>query len=46
MNKESSIIVPMYNAESTIEKCLKSILGQTYLNFELLLVNDSTEDKT
>lgn len=38
MNKELSIIVPMYNAERTIEKCLQSILGQTYSNFELLLV--------
>lgn len=46
MNKELSIIVPMYNAERTIEKCLQSILGQTYSNFELLLVNDGSEDKT
>ena len=46
MNKELSIIVPMYNVERTIEKCLQSILGQTYSNFELLLVNDGSEDKT
>ena len=46
MNKELSIIVPMYNAERTIEKCIQSILGQTYLNFELLLVNDGSKDRT
>ena len=46
MNKELSIIVPMYNAERTIEKCIDSILRQTYSNFELLLINDGSKDRT
>lgn len=41
-----SIIVPMYNVENTIEKCVKSILEQTYENIEIILVNDGSTDNT
>ena len=41
-----SIIVPMYNSEKYIKKCLESILNQTYEDFEVLLVNDGSTDKT
>ncbi len=41
-----SIIVPSYNAEKTIEKCLKSLVDQTYKNIEILVVNDGSKDKT
>lgn len=44
MNVEVSIIVPVYNVEKYIEKCIKSILSQTYQEFELILVNDGTKD--
>ena len=39
-----SIIVPVYNAEKTIERCVSSILNQTYKDFELLLLDDGSTD--
>lgn len=41
-----SIIVPMYNAEKTIEKCVKSIQASLYVDIEIILVNDGSTDKT
>lgn len=41
-----SIIVPIYNAESTICKCLDCILKQTYTDFELLLIDDGSTDQS
>lgn len=39
-----SIIVPVYNAEIRIKKCIESILKQTYKNIEIILVNDGSND--
>lgn len=41
-----SIIMAAYNAEKTIEQAINSVLNQTYPNFELLVVNDCSTDKT
>ena len=41
-----SIIVPIYNAEKYIEKCIKSILKQSYKDFELILVDDGSTDRS
>lgn len=41
-----SIIVPVYNAERSIKKTIESILCQTYRNFELILINDGSTDKS
>lgn len=41
-----SIIVPIYNAEKYINRCIQSILRQTFNDWELLLVNDGSTDKS
>jgi glycosyltransferase involved in cell wall biosynthesis len=41
-----SIIVPAYNVQSFIESCVESIIEQTFDNWELILVNDGSTDKT
>ena len=41
-----SIIVPVYNAEKTLARCVDSILNQTYQDYELLLVNDGSTDSS
>ena len=41
-----SVIVPMYNAEKYLGLCINSILAQTFKNFELILVDDCSTDKT
>ncbi len=39
-----TVIVPVYNAYHEIDKCIKSIINQTYKNIELLLINDGSTD--
>lgn len=41
-----SIIVPVYNAEDTIRRCVDSILGQGFKDFELILVDDGSADRS
>ena len=41
-----SVIIPAYNAEKTIRKCLESICNQTYSNLEIIIVNDGSNDET
>lgn len=41
-----SIIVPCYNCEDTIDRCVESILNQTTKKYEIVLVNDGSVDKT
>lgn len=44
--KGVSIIVPIYNSEKTLGRCIESILKQTYTNFELLLIDDGSTDSS
>ena len=46
MNPFISIIVPVYNAEETLNRCIDSIINQTYTNWELLLINDGSNDNS
>lgn len=39
-----SIIVPFYNAEKYLDRCIRSILSQTYKDYEIVLVNDGSSD--
>lgn len=41
-----SVIVPVYNVQKYLRQCIASILAQTYENFELILVNDGSKDKS
>ena len=41
-----SIVVPVYNSEKTIERCLKSILQNTYKNIEIIIVDDFSSDNS
>ena len=41
-----SIIVPVYNAQEFLERCIKSVLAQEYTNLELLLVDDGSKDES
>lgn len=46
MNILLSVIIPVYNLEKYIDKCLDSLLAQTYSNLEIIVVNDGSTDKS
>lgn len=41
-----SVVIPVYNGENYIDKCLTNILNQTYKNLEILIINDGSTDNT
>lgn len=41
-----SVIVPVYNNEAYVEKCLRSVMQQTYANLEIIVINDGSTDKS
>lgn len=45
-NKKVSIVIACYNAEDYINTCLESLLSQTYQNFEILICNDASTDRS
>ena len=45
-NPKVSVIVPVYNVEKYLHRCIDSILAQSFTDFELLLVNDGSKDKS
>lgn len=46
MTKKISIIVPVYNAEKTIGRCVEALLNQSYNNIEIILVDDGSKDSS
>ena len=41
-----SVIIPVYNCERYLPKCLQRVLHQTYRNMEVIVVNDGSTDRT
>ena len=46
MQTDISVIVPVFNRQNTIQNCINSILNQTFLPYEIIIVNDGSNDKT
>ena len=46
MNKKISVIMSVYNDENNVEDAIQSIINQTYQDFELLIMDDRSEDMT
>lgn len=46
MSRKISVVIPCYNAEKYIERCIESIINQTYSNLEIIVVNDGSVDKS
>lgn len=46
MNEKVSIIIPVYNVENTIVRCIESIVNGTYQNIEIILVDDCSKDSS
>ena len=46
MTELITVIVPVYNAEKTIERCVRSIMTQSYQNLEILLIDDGSPDSS
>ena len=44
--KKVSVIVPVYNVEKYIKKCVESLINQEYRNFEIILINDGSVDNS
>ena len=39
-----TVIIPIYNVEDYLDKCLESVVSQTYSNLEIVLINDGSTD--
>lgn len=46
MNDLITIIVPIYNVENYLQRCINSLINQTYHNIEILLINDGSKDNS
>lgn len=46
MTEKISVIIPVYNVENQLQTCLDSVLGQTYQNLEIILINYGSIDNS
>ena len=46
MNEKISVLVPIYNAEKYIKRCIDSIINQSYKNIEVILIEDGSTDNS
>ena len=46
MQIKYSVIIPVYNAEKTLKRCLDSLLGQKRQDVEIILINDGSSDRS
>ena len=46
MQPSVSVIIPVYNIEKHLEKCLDSVIGQTLKDIEIIVVNDGSTDNS
>lgn len=46
MTPKISVIIPIYNAETYVSRCIESVLDQTYCNWQMILVDDGSKDKS
>lgn len=46
MEELISVIVPIYNVEKYLNKCIESIINQSYSNLEIILVDDGSKDSS
>ena len=41
-----TVVIPVYNVEEYLDRCVASVVGQTYRNLEIILVDDGSTDDT
>ena len=46
MNPSISVIIPVYNAEKYVSRCIASVQAQTYSHWQMILVDDGSKDKS